>query len=237
MYSEQNTTQDNNDDYEILHNENKNEMKQKLQPEQQNIIDDLHIILILDESGSMDGIRADIVGSVNSFIREQKGIKSDNSKITFIKFNSVVSNVYEKKLLTETTELTLNDYKPQNNTALFDAVGFALVKYSDEKNICVIIVTDGQENASKDFTREKMVELIEKQKKMGWNFVYLSADLSQMKQGENIGIHTSPNGTMHTNTQNMVESYQNLGECIRTRCNTAVKEIRTRGYMSGLGTN
>lgn len=227
MNNNQTNTQDNNnnDDYEILHNETK-----------ENIIDDLHIILIIDESGSMDGIRTDILGSVNSFIRDQKEIKSDNSKITFIKFNSQVSHVYEKKLLSETPELTLNDYKPQHNTALYDAVGYGLTKYSDEKNVCVIIVTDGQENASKNFTKENMIKLIKKQKQNGWNFVYLSADLSQMEQGENIGIHTTPSGTVHTNTQNMYDTYQNLGKCIKNKCNTAVKEIRTNGYMTGLGT-
>lgn len=212
-------------EYEILNNETQEEKS----------IDDLHIILILDESGSMDNIRTDIIGSVNSFIREQKEMKSDNAKISFIKFNSIVSHVYEKKPLSETSELTLEQYKPNNNTALFDAIGTALTKYSDQKT-CVIIVTDGQENASQFFTKQKMTELIEEKKKLGWNFVYLSADLSQMKQAENIGIYTSPHGTINTTTQNVVSNYENLGYNIRTKCNSVVKELRSTGQMTGVGT-
>jgi hypothetical protein len=209
---------------------------EKQDVKQEKKIDDLHIILILDESGSMDNIRTDIIGSVNSFIREQKEMKSDETKITFIKFNSVVSHIYEKKLLSEMPELTSEYYKPNHNTALFDAIGIALTNYSD-LNTCVIIVTDGQENASKNFTRNKMIELIEDKKKLGWNFVYLSADLSQMKQAENIGIHTTAFGTTNTLTQNVVSNYKDLGYNIRTKCNNVVKELRTTGQMSGLGTH
>lgn len=206
-----------------------------MNPETETSIDNLHIILILDESGSMHNIKSDIIGSVNNFIDTQKKAKVDNTKVTLIKFNSDVTCVYEKKLLVEISELDEKQYQPDKHTALYDAIGSALNKYTDEK-ACVIIVTDGQDNKSSRFTKPQMVELIDQKKNIGWNFVYLSADLDQMEQAENIGIHSSPNGTVNTMTQNFVCDYDNLGQNIRTRCNTVVTELRTVGHMTGLGT-
>ena len=199
-------------------------------------INNLHVIMVLDESGSMNGIRDDIIGSVNGFIREQQQININDTEtiMSLIKFNSNVFPVYEKILLKDVKEITSTDYRPNNNTALYDAVGFAMAKYSDEKNVCIIVVTDGQENSSKEYTHKKMSEMIEKRKQDRWNFIYLSADLSLVQQGENIGIYTSQDGSI-TQTQNMVRGYRELSQGIIENCSSAVTQIRTTGHMVGQG--
>jgi hypothetical protein len=228
-----------NDEWCVLnenpHPEVKQEQQQDLNPEQDIPVDDLHMILVLDESGSMGTIRNDIIGSINTFINEQKELKKDNTTFTFVKFSTNVNTSYEKKLLSDVIEVTPNDYKPNGNTALYDAIGITINKYTDEKNVCMLIVTDGEENSSREFDHTKITEMINKKKDSDWKFIYLSADLSTAKQGAKIGIFTSAQGCNNTTSNNVAVGYQALSKNISENCNTAIKEYRKTGKMKGMG--
>jgi hypothetical protein len=242
MEADQEPNQPHNDEWCVI-NENE-QQKPKQEPEQPNQdleqeqdkpIDDLHMILILDESGSMGTIRNDIIGSINTFTNEQKELKKDNTTFTFVKFSTNVTTNYEKKLLSDVSEISQNDYKPNGNTALYDAIGITINKYADEKNVCMLIVTDGEENSSREFNHKKITELIEKKKNDNWKFIYLSADLSTAKQGANIGILTSEQGCKNTACNNIAVGYRALSTNIAGSCNKTIGEYRMKGKMKGMG--
>lgn len=192
--------------------------------------DNLHIVMILDESDSMNNIRDDIINSVNEFIKEQRDLKNDSAVLSLIKFNNKINKIYCRASLKNICDFSKDNYNPNNNTALYDAIGKTITEFSNENNICVIIITDGEENFSSDFSRHQILSMIEDKKKVGWNFIYLSADLSLIEQGENIGITRSNNGEVSL-TQNMVRHYKELPCGIIENCSSLVSQIRTVGHM------
>jgi hypothetical protein len=222
----------NNDSEWCVVNENSSEQHEQEQKKEHK--NDLHIVMILDESGSMGPIRNDIIGSVNTFIDEQKNLKQDNTAFTFVKFSNNISTTYEKKLLSQVDIISCDNYKPSGNTALYDAIGQTINKYVDEKEVFIIIVTDGEENSSREFNHKKVTDLIESKKKDNWNFIYLSADLSTMEQGSNIGITSTIHGE-YTRCNNIAVGYENLSRNISENCSRAVREYRTTGKMMGMG--
>ncbi len=144
------------------------------------------IILIADRSGSMYSIQKDAQGGINSFIEDQK--KEGNANLTFIEFDSEIDAVYKQIDINEATEYEL---EPRGGTALFDAIGATLanadrIKTTGKK--IVVIVTDGDENASREWTRDMIFERIESLKENGWDFLFLAAGQDAMSVGIGIGI-------------------------------------------------
>jgi uncharacterized protein YegL len=125
------------------------------------------MFVILDESGSMNGKKDDVIGGFNSFIEEQKNIKTDQSRFFMIKFNSNVFPIHNNIKLEYVPPLTNENYRPSGNTALYDAVYKAILtvdeyKEKDER-IVIVIFTDGLENSSKvdiSVYRRKSVSMV-----------------------------------------------------------------------------
>lgn len=160
------------------------------------------IAVVLDESGSMGSVRNDAIGGYNTFIEEQKKVPGD-ANLTLVKFNSVAEVVCEGvKMSTAKDEvLNLNErsYIPSGNTALYDAVGMAINKIGkrladtpeDERaaKVIVAILTDGEENASQEFSAEQIKTMIEHQQtKYSWQFIFLAANQDAVLAGSEIGI-------------------------------------------------
>ncbi len=146
------------------------------------------IILLLDESGSMSSQKSEIISGVNEMIRHQRDLQDDDVDFSIVKFNDRVTRV-RANTLKQIQLLTNRDYIPNGLTALYDAIGICINKYIDDKDTIMIIATDGMENASKEYTRTNMLDMIEKQRKTkNWNFIYLSEDPTTVKQGEDIGF-------------------------------------------------
>jgi len=150
------------------------------------------IVIVLDESGSMMCIRDQIIKSINDLIMEQKQTKGKPTTLTLVKFNDNVNRVITNKLLTNVDNLSYADYNPSGSTALYDAIGDTINWFRNEKDVLMVIVTDGQENASKRYTRTQINQMIdEKKEKNAWTYVYLSSDLNTQMQGNNIGLQQS----------------------------------------------
>ncbi len=147
----------------------------------------VHNLIILDESGSMGSIKDIIIGGFNELLQTIKGIEKEFTEqehlITFITFNGM-----GKKLLhfidpvDSIKEIDGKLYNPHANTPLFDAIGFGinkLQKYLQEKknyNVLVTILTDGLENASKEYSGKHIKDLIEELKQNKWTFTYIGTD-------------------------------------------------------------
>lgn len=157
------------------------------------------IITILDESGSMHATRKDTIGGYNNFIEEQRKIPgtADITLYTFSnKARSVLNNVSIHK---DEALISLDQYVPKGNTALYDAVGRAITETGKilsaipeqwrPAKVVVVIITDGEENASTDYTREQIKKMIEHQSSVySWQFVFLGANQDAFAESAKIGI-------------------------------------------------
>jgi len=145
------------------------------------------IICIVDRSGSMGSIREDAQGGLNAFIKEQAEL--GEAKLTIVEFDDTVNTVCEQVNITEAEEYTL---RPRGYTALLDAIGVVVgdaTKYkSDDGKTIVVIVTDGGENASKEWSRDKIFELITERKDAGWEFLFLASNQDAISVGSSYGF-------------------------------------------------
>lgn len=159
-----------------------------------------HITVILDRTGSMESIRDDIIGGFNAFLEEQQKLPG-KATMTLVQFDS--QDPYEIicrfALASEVPKLDRNVYVPRASTPLLDAIGrgindleASMGQMGDEaqpSKVVLAIVTDGQENASREFNKAQIVKMIEeKTKKNDWQFVFLSSDLNAIRDAEAYGI-------------------------------------------------
>lgn len=146
------------------------------------------IILVLDESGSMGSQRGEVIKGINDMINTQRTLQDKPVVFTIIKFNTTVKRVRSDFIL-NISPFSSDDYIPSGGTALYDAIGSTINIYRDTKDTIMIIVTDGQENSSREFTRSQMIKMIDYQReKNNWNFIYLSEDPTTVVQGDAIGL-------------------------------------------------
>ena len=162
-------------------------MSEKSLPE--NITQD--IIFIIDESGSMASMGDEPVQAVNRFIQDQKiAMGDDGASFSLWKFNSKVVKLIDDIPLKDVKEFS--DFSPDNMTALYDAVGCAIEskkKKSSFKNVICIILTDGLENSSSEFSAENIRDMIkDMEDNHNWKFVYLGANQDAFKVGGGIGV-------------------------------------------------
>ena len=149
------------------------------------------IVFILDESGSMSSMGNEPIQAVNNFIKDQKNILSkDGSTFSLWKFNSIVTNIFNDIPLEKVTEFT--NFVPDSMTALYDAIGKAINSKKEKQhyeNVICVILTDGLENSSTQFTYTQIRDMIkEMEEKHNWNFIYLGANQDAFSVGNSIGV-------------------------------------------------
>jgi len=133
------------------------------------------------------------IQGVNNLVKEQKEVLDDGATFTLIKFNDRVRYVYNDVPLNDVPIFSENEYNPSGPTALLDAIGTAIkTKKAKQRNrnVVVVIMTDGQENASQTYrSRTQIKEMVEKvEKKLNWKFVYLGANQDAFANGQKMGI-------------------------------------------------
>lgn len=156
----------------------------------------LHICFVLDESGSMYNSIDDVIGGFQKLIDEQKAEKDGECIISLYRFSDEVKKDYIGKPVNEVPKLT---YSPGGCTAMNDGVGTAIDEIGrwlsdmDEserpsKNM-IVIMTDGQENASREYTFDSVKAKIQHQEeKYSWTFVYMGTNLKDLKDANRLGI-------------------------------------------------
>lgn len=161
-----------------------------------------HISVILDRTGSMQDIREDVVGGFNAFLAQQQAVP-DPATFTLVQFDSQdpYEVLHSAVDIASVPPLTLEQYVPRATTPLYDAMGrgileleVALASMSNEvrpERVIMVVVTDGQENASREFNRKRVTGLIEAKKALGWDFVFLSADLGAFDEAGQMGVDYS----------------------------------------------
>ena len=157
---------------------------------------DLTLIAVLvDRSGSMAQWREDMEGGLNAFVESQASEPGD-AEITLAQFDTKYELVWPLCAIKDAPKYTLT---PRGCTALLDAMGRFITEVGEELakrdeadrpgKVIVCIVTDGLENSSKDWTRDKVKALVEQQcSQWGWEFVFLGADMDAVQEGASLGI-------------------------------------------------
>jgi uncharacterized protein YegL len=187
----------------------------------------VHNLIILDESGSMESIKSLIINGFNELVQSVKGIEGQFPEqehlISMVSFNSLNNNIMHFVDPINKLE-TINDviYSPSSMTPLFDAMGFSLLKlkkYLEGKtnyNVLVTILTDGEENSSKEFTADAIKNLVEELKEQNWTFTYIGAEHDVEKMADSLSI------------KNTMTFQKNSAEI----CEMFIKESRARAKFS-----
>ncbi|MCD6069419.1 MAG: hypothetical protein K0S33_4245 [Bacteroidetes bacterium] len=163
----------------------------------------VHNLIILDESGSMESIKKTIIQGFNEIVQTIKGIEKEFPEqehfISLVSFNGL-----GKKLLhfidpaNKLEQIDESRYQPSASTPLYDAMGFGITKLKHvlanqtDYNVLVTILTDGEENASKEYSGNDIKKMIEELKLNRWTFTYIGAD----HDVERIAISLSITNTM-----------------------------------------
>lgn len=167
-------------------------------------------LIILDESGSMQSIKKEAVDSVNETVQTIRAAERKNADqehfVSLVTFNDNVKTVYDCVPAVEVKELTSEDYCPDCCTALYDAMGLSLnvlrPKVTENDRILVTVVTDGYENASKEYDGKAIKALIDELKGKGWVFAYIGANQDVEQVAATISItntmtfRTTPKDTL-----------------------------------------
>lgn len=147
----------------------------------------LDVVFILDKSGSMAGSEDHTISSFNEYLESEKKNNFD-TRITTVLFSNTYNYLYERKFAKNVKPLTKKDYYVGGCTALYDALGNSINRLEQEgiEKALFIIITDGYENASKEYNKEIVSKLIKKHKE--WEFIYIGADIDSFAAGGDIGI-------------------------------------------------
>ena len=186
----------------------------------------IHVCFVVDSSGSMTSSIDDVKGGFKKIIEEQKANTQGECAVSYFDFNSEVTEVYRGKNVKDINS-TL-EYIPSGMTALMDGVGIAIDTIGkwlnsmpeDEKpeQNMIVIITDGGENFSKEYSANRVREMIKHQQdKYSWNFVFLGADLNNVKDAIDLGIATRGVTTKST----LGKSYDIINSSISLYRNTS----------------
>lgn len=156
------------------------------------------LVFILDKSGSMSGLEADTIGGYNSMLKKQQAIEG-KCHITTVLFDNNYELLHDRIDIKAVSPITEKEYQVGGSTALLDAIGNTIHKignaqkhtaenYRAEK-VMFVIITDGEENSSREYSVEKVKAQIERQKaKFGWEFIFLGANIDAVQTARRFGI-------------------------------------------------
>ena len=156
------------------------------------------LVMILDRSGSMGGLESDTIGGYNSMLQKQR-LTEGEVLVSTVLFDNVSEVLFDRVPLDRMPQMTDRDYYVRGCTALLDAVGGAIHhignvhKYAREEDrpekTIFVITTDGQENASSEYSYEKIQKMVKRQtEKYGWEFIFLGANIDAFSEAERLGI-------------------------------------------------
>lgn len=155
------------------------------------------LVFILDRSGSMGGLESDTIGGFNGMLGKQKKEEGE-ANVTTVLFDDQIEIVHDRFPIEVVKPLTDDDYFVRGSTALLDAVGSTVKKVENiqkrlpeemrAENIIFVITTDGQENASQEYSASMVKKMIETNQEKGWQFLFLGANMDAVEEADKIGI-------------------------------------------------
>lgn len=184
----------------------------------------LELVFILDKSGSMAGLEADTIGGYNSMIKKQQKEEGE-AFVTTVLFNHDYELLHDRINVKAISPISEDDYQVGGTTALLDAIGSTIQKISNvqkrtnEENRAVkvlfVITTDGMENASREYTANKIKQMVTRQKEQfGWEFMFLGANIDSISTAEKYGIDEEFAVNYHADNKGTKLNYQAVNEAV-----------------------
>ena len=199
------------------------------------------IVFILDRSGSMSGFESDTIGGFNATIEKQKE-QDGKVYVSTVLFDNISEVIHDRIDINEIKRMTRRDYQVGGCTALLDAIGGAIHhignihKYARPEDIpehtIFIITTDGMENASHRYSKDRIKEMIKRQtEKYGWEFIFLAANIDAVETAENIGIRKERAANYRQTKDGVYRSYCAMSEAISTVRRNCAKDMNLEEYL------
>lgn len=184
------------------------------------------IVAILDRSGSMSTIIRDSIGGINRFMEDQRALPGE-ANITIVLFDDKYELVHDNVALRDVPDFTEATYRPRGMTALYDAVGRAVTdvgrRLSDTPDherpgkVIVCILTDGEENYSREFNHAQVADLIKQQQEQyAWEFIFLGANIDAPRVAQAMNIPLANAATFAATRQGTQDAYSRMSELTTT---------------------
>lgn len=207
------------------------------------------LVFILDKSGSMSGLKKDTIGGYNAMLEQQRKVDGE-CVITTVLFDNRYALLHDRIDIRAIQSISEKEYFVGGSTALLDAIGKTIHKigtaqkntaedYRAEK-VMFVIITDGEENASRHYSSVQVKEMIQRQKeRYGWEFIFLGANIDAVETAGRFGIGADravdyvPDGEgTELNFRMMSETVAAFRECgaVPTACLDEIrKDMKKRG--------
>ena len=182
------------------------------------------LVFILDRSGSMSGLESDTVGGFNTMIEKQKK-QNAPCYVSTVLFNHTSEVLYDRVKLSEVQKMTEENFFVGGSTALMDAIGGAIhhignihkyIRTEDvPANTMFVIMTDGMENASRNYSSDRVKQMIERQKKRyGWEFLFIGANIDAVETAARYGIDADRAVNYHADKEGTRVVYQSVANAV-----------------------
>lgn len=193
------------------------------------------INIVLDRSGSMKRLSNDTIGGFNTFLADQRKVEGE-AVFTLATFSSDYTLVHDCVPLKNVSDLTVEKYQPSGYTALLDALGrtinatgirLAAMKEEDRPSqVIFVVITDGEENYSREFTREKVFEMISHQReKYSWEFVFLGCTSDQIKGAVHLGVTAANSFAYTADSAGVASSYNSISSNMTAYRSSGAKQV------------
>lgn len=182
------------------------------------------LVFILDKSGSMAGLESDTIGGYNSMLEKQQAVPG-KAFITTVLFDHHYTLLHDRIDIRAVKSITPNEYQAGGNTALIDAIGKTIDKIGNaQKNtaqdyradkVLFVIITDGYENASRQYSADQVKAMVERQKsEFDWEFIFLGANIDAVETAAYFGIAPNRAQNYHADRQGTIKNYHVISEAV-----------------------
>ncbi|WP_227396949.1 vWA domain-containing protein [Jeotgalibacillus aurantiacus] len=207
------------------------------------------LVFIMDKSGSMSGLEKDTIGGYNAMLHKQRKVEGE-CRLTTVLFNDGYEQLHDRKDIRQAHEITEKEYRVGGSTALLDAIGRTIdtisvtQKYAADheraENVLFVIITDGEENSSREYSSAKVKAQIEWHKeKEGWEFIFLGANIDAVQTAGRYGIaperavdYLADSAGTELNFKVMdqtVTSFRKAGKVEASNFEDIQKDVKSRG--------
>lgn len=173
---------------------------------------EMDVVFLLDRSGSMAGLEQDTIGGYNSYLEKQRKNKM-NTKVTTVLFDNKYELLHNRVPIQEVKDITDKEYYVRGCTALLDAIGITITNLDrrvKDNKVLFVITTDGLENASREYNKAKIKQLIEKHP--NWEFLYIGANIDSYSEGTSLGISKKNISNYSKNKKSTAALFDCIGE-------------------------
>ena len=182
------------------------------------------LVFILDKSGSMAGLERDTIGGFNAMLDKQKA-QAGECRITTVLFDHRYELLHDRTDIRAVRPITAREYRVGGSTALLDALGKTIHKIATAqkntsepfraKRVMFVIITDGEENASREYAAKEVKEAIQRQKsRYGWEFIFLGANIDAVETAGRFGIDAGRAANYVPDSQGTALNFRAMSETV-----------------------